>query len=144
LGTPNCSFWKQRVSYIQISFASIAWVTSSNNSGASWSTPIQLSSPNHPTGWPLDVVVSGNNVFTIYGSATTLGGSIWNAYASYSADGGNTWTSRPRMDLSANNVGVAAPATDIASASIKANGTAGYAAWQSSQAGLNQIWFASS
>jgi len=99
---------------------------------------------NHPTGLPLDVAVSGNNVFTIYGSATTTGGTIWNAFASYSSDGGSTWTPYPGMDLSGNNVGVAAPATDIGSASIMANVLIGYAAWQSSQAGLNQVWFASS
>ncbi|MFI5420389.1 MAG: sialidase family protein, partial [Nitrososphaerales archaeon] len=133
---------------VYLSFRSLslpsAWITSSANAGATWSTPVQLSTKYHPTGWPLDVAVSGSNIFTIYGSAITNGGTIWDAYAAYSADGGATWTSQPGMDLSGNSVGVAAPATDIASASIAANGGSGFAVWQSSQAGLDQVWFASS
>ncbi|MDA4130636.1 MAG: glycoside hydrolase [Thaumarchaeota archaeon] len=121
-----------------------AWITSSSTAGATWNAPVRLSMTNHPTGWPLDVAVSGNNVFTIFGSANSNGGTVWNAYASYSADGGTTWTSPPGMDLSGNSVGVAASASDIASASIMANGASGYAAWESSQTGINQIWFAGS
>jgi len=119
-----------------------AWITSSSNGGATWSTPTELSTSGHSTGWPLDVAVSGSNVFTIYGSATTSGGSVWNAYASYSSNSGSAWSPSPGINLSGNAVGVAAPATDVASASIMANGASGFAAWQSSQTGSNQIYFA--
>jgi hypothetical protein len=131
---------------VYLSFRSLsppsAWITTSSTDGLTWSTPTELSTSGHSTGWPLDVAVSGINVFAIYGSATTSGGSVWNAYASYSSDSGTTWSPQPGVDLSGNTAGVAAPATDIASASIMAYGTAGFAAWQSNQTGSNQIYFA--
>jgi len=119
-----------------------AWITSSSNAGLNWNPPTELSTSGRSTGWPLDVAVSGSNVFTIYGSAISSGSSVWNAYASYSPDSGTTWSSKPGLDLSGNTAGVAAPATDVASASIGANGATGFAAWQSNQSGQNQIYFA--
>ena len=117
-----------------------AWITMSSNDGATWTAPTNLSGNGNQVGWPLDIAVSGSNAFTIWGSSPT--GSVWNAYAGFTTDNGASWTSTGGVDLSSNTVGVAAPATDVASASIMANGSHAFAAWQSTQTGNEQIWFA--
>jgi hypothetical protein len=117
-----------------------AWVTMSSNNGVTWTTPTDLSGTGNQVGWPLDVAVSGNYAYTIWGASTT--GTVWNAYTSYSTDGGSSWTPSGGVDLSFNTAGAAAPATDVASASIMANGAHAFAAWQSTQTGIEQIWFA--
>jgi hypothetical protein len=121
-----------------------AWITTSNNFGANWTAPYQMSKSGHLTGWPLDVSISGNYAYTIFGSATTSGGSVWNAYVSYTSNNGSSWTSQPGIDVSNNALGVAAPPTDIESASImaSANGTSAFAAWmQNDTVGSNSALF---
>ncbi len=117
-----------------------AWVTMSSNNGAAWTTPTELSGNGQAAGWPLDVAISGTYAYTIWGAPKTS--SVWNTYASYTSDNGATWTPAGGIDLSGNAAGSAAPATDVASASIMANGANAYAAWQSTQTGNEQIWFA--
>jgi hypothetical protein len=140
--------WEPQVSAsgnnVYLAFRSLspqsAWVTMSSNNGATWTTPTELSSNGQAAGWPLDVAISGSYAYTIWGAPKT--GSVWNAYASYTSNNGATWTPAGGIDLSNNAVGSAAPATDVASASIMANGTNAYTAWQSTQTGNEQIWFA--
>ena len=117
-----------------------AWITMSSNNGVTWTTPTDLSGTGPQVGWPLDVAVSGNYAFTIWGSQTA--GSVWNAYTGYTTNNGASYTPSGGVDLSKNSVGVAAPSTDVASASIMANGNNAFAAWQSTQSGNEQIWFA--
>jgi hypothetical protein len=117
-----------------------AWITMSSNNGATWTTPVDLSGKGNQVGWPLDIAVSGNYAYTIFGASTT--GSTWNAYTSYTTNGGSSWSPTGGVDLSLNSAGVAAPATDVASASIMANGGHAFAAWESTQSGNEQIWFA--
>lgn len=130
--------------YIYLAFRSLspqsAWITMSSNNGTTWSTPVDLSGTGNQVGWPLDVAVSGGHAYTIWGASTT--GTVWNAYTGYTTNSGSTWTPSGGVDLSLNSVGVAAPSTDVASASIMANGAHAFAAWESTQTGNEQIWFA--
>lgn len=113
-----------------------AYIVASYDSGADWTAPQMLSQGGHLTGWPLDVSVQGQNVYTMFGSMTTSTGQAMDAYASYSSNFGASFST---TDISNNNVGVAAPPTDIESASIAsfANGTIAGAVWQQSTSPYN-------
>ena len=126
--------------------ASQEWVTTSTNTGSSWSAPLSIGGTGHWVGWPFQVsTTDGKNVFIVWPQQVTSSPNYWVVRASYSGDGGATWSAPPGISVSQNSNGQAAPENDIANAAISTYGSRAFAVWQFiSTSGTNQIYFTSS
>jgi hypothetical protein len=122
------------------------YIYTSNNAGATWSSPIALSQNprlGSDTGFPFTVTSSdGQNVFVAWPQQVSLG--TWQFFASYSPNGGLSWTQLPGTDVSQNPVGTqASNNNDVANGAIASFGANCYAVWQYVVGSTNQVYFAS-
>jgi hypothetical protein len=116
------------------------YMTSTTNSGSSWSTPALVSPTGKGSSFGHVFSSDGTNVFVMWGQVKS--GSVWNAYVSYSANNGTSW-SNP-IDISNNAAGVAAGNLDVTLFGLSSNGANCFAAWTYTNGGTSQVYFASS
>jgi len=116
------------------------YMTSTTNSGSSWSTPVKVPSQKSGTSAYAHIFTSdGSNVWVMWGQVKS--GSVWNAYVSDSRNSGGTWSAP--LDISNNNVGVAAGNQDVTLFGVASIGTTCYAVWTYTNGGTSQVMFAS-
>jgi hypothetical protein len=118
------------------------YMSSTTNSGSSWSTPKLVSPTGRTSSFPHVFTSDGTNDFVMWGQKISSGSSVWNAYVSYSSNSGSTWSSP--IDISNNAVGVAAGNLDVTLFALSSNGIHCFAAWTYTNGATSQIYFASS
>lgn len=116
------------------------YMTSTSNSGGSWSTPVKVPSQASGTSAYAHISTSdGTNVWVMWGQVKS--GSVWNAYLSYSGNGGSTWSTP--LDISNNAAGVAAGNQDVTLFWLSSIGTTAFAVYTYTNGGTSQVWFSS-
>jgi len=118
------------------------YMTSTTNSGTSWSTPALVSPISRQSSFAHPFTSDGVNVFVMWGQTISSGSATWNAYVSYSSNSGSSWSAP--IDISNNAAGVAAGNLDVTLFALSSNAAHCFAAWTFTNAGTSQIYFASS
>lgn len=116
------------------------YLTTTTNSGSSWSTPVQVPSQAKGTSAYAHIFTSdGTNIWVLWGQVKS--GSVWNAYVSYSGNGGSTWSAP--LDISNNAAGVAAGNQDVTLFWVASIGTTCFAVYTYTSGSTSQVWFSS-